>query len=206
MRFLQQENTRLQEENKGLQEQNRGLHHYLDALEDLYLAAQRITSEENLLDLLDQILYNAMVVLEPRWLVTAAGRRDRRVVFVVVRRYPRRACLELRRHRHRRLGPRAIAHRDNHARIGAFHHRLTSVCLSPIYLMRALITRALVGVIELQIQHNGFIEIDAACFDPSCRGYCSGGYARAQAEEIGCLRGSPTFVIDKGLWYNDKLT
>jgi GAF domain-containing protein len=63
MRFLQQENTRLQEENRVLQEENRNLHHYIDALEDLYWAAQRITSEENLLDLLEQILYQAMVVL-----------------------------------------------------------------------------------------------------------------------------------------------
>jgi sigma-B regulation protein RsbU (phosphoserine phosphatase) len=63
MRFLQQENNRLQEDNRTLQEENRALHRYMDALEDLYWAAQRIMSEENLLDLLDQILYNAMVVL-----------------------------------------------------------------------------------------------------------------------------------------------
>lgn len=63
VRFLQQENTRLQEENKTLQEENRALHRYIDALDDLHSAAQRITSEENLLDLLDEILYNAMVVL-----------------------------------------------------------------------------------------------------------------------------------------------
>ncbi len=63
MRFLQQENTRLQEENKALEEENRALHRYMDALEDLYWAAQQIMSEENLLSLLDQILYNAMVVL-----------------------------------------------------------------------------------------------------------------------------------------------
>lgn len=63
MRFLQQENTRLQEESKALEEENRSLHRYMDALEDLYWAAQQIMSEENLLNLLDQILYNAMVVL-----------------------------------------------------------------------------------------------------------------------------------------------
>lgn len=63
IRFLQQENTRLQEENAALQDENRALHRYMDALEDLHGAAQRITSEENLLDLLDQILHNAMVVL-----------------------------------------------------------------------------------------------------------------------------------------------
>lgn len=63
IRFLQQENARLQEENNSLREENRGLHRYMDALEDLYWAAQQITSEENLLDLLNHILYNAMVVL-----------------------------------------------------------------------------------------------------------------------------------------------
>ncbi len=63
IRFLQQENTRLQEENKALQEKNQDLHHYINALEDLHWAAQRITSEENLLDLLDQILYHAMAVI-----------------------------------------------------------------------------------------------------------------------------------------------
>ncbi len=63
IRFLQQENARLQDENKSLQEKNQDLHHYINALEDLHWAAQRITSEENLIDLLDQILYHAMAVI-----------------------------------------------------------------------------------------------------------------------------------------------
>ncbi len=63
IRFLQQENARLQDENKALQEKNQDLHHYINALEDLHWAAQRITSEENLIDLLDQILYHAMSVI-----------------------------------------------------------------------------------------------------------------------------------------------
>jgi GAF domain-containing protein len=63
IRFLQQENARLQEENKALQEKNQDLHHYINALEDLHWATQRITSEENLIDLLDQILYHAMTVI-----------------------------------------------------------------------------------------------------------------------------------------------
>jgi GAF domain-containing protein len=63
IRFLQQENARLQDENKALQEKNQDLHHYINALEDLHWAAQRITSEENLIDLLDQILYHAMAVI-----------------------------------------------------------------------------------------------------------------------------------------------
>jgi GAF domain-containing protein len=63
IRFLQQENVRLQEENKTLREENRAFGYYVAALKDLYWASQRITSEENLLSLLDQILYNAMGVL-----------------------------------------------------------------------------------------------------------------------------------------------
>lgn len=63
LRFLQQENSRLTAENRALREENQALHRYMDALEDLYWAAQQITSEGNLLDLLDQILYHAMVVI-----------------------------------------------------------------------------------------------------------------------------------------------
>lgn len=63
LRFLQQENVRLQEENKALREQNLALRHYIDALKDLYWATQQISSEDNLFDLLDQILYNAMGVI-----------------------------------------------------------------------------------------------------------------------------------------------
>ena len=63
LRFLQQENARLQEENKTLREDSLAFRHYMEALEDLYWATQRITSEENLFDLLDQILYNALGVL-----------------------------------------------------------------------------------------------------------------------------------------------
>ena len=64
LRFLQQENTRLKEQNKALQEENEALRHYIDALEELHWATEQIISEENLLNLLDQILYNAMSVLK----------------------------------------------------------------------------------------------------------------------------------------------
>jgi GAF domain-containing protein len=64
LRFLQQENTRLQAETKALREDSLALQKYLATLQDLYWATQRITSEENLFTLLDQILYNAMSVLK----------------------------------------------------------------------------------------------------------------------------------------------
>jgi GAF domain-containing protein len=60
IRFLQQENTRLSEENAGLHEQVEALQQYLIAVEELHWAAQRITSELNLIILLDEILYDAM--------------------------------------------------------------------------------------------------------------------------------------------------
>jgi GAF domain-containing protein len=63
LRFLQQENARLQEENKTLREDSLAFQRYLEALKDLYWANQRITSEKNLMRLLDQILYNAISVL-----------------------------------------------------------------------------------------------------------------------------------------------
>lgn len=63
LRFLQQENARLQEENKTLREDSLAFQRYMEALKDLYSATQQITFEENLLNLLDQILYNAMGVL-----------------------------------------------------------------------------------------------------------------------------------------------
>lgn len=63
LRFLQQENTRLQQENKVLQQENLALRGYMSALNDLAWATQQITSEGNLLELLDQILYNAMSVV-----------------------------------------------------------------------------------------------------------------------------------------------
>lgn len=63
LRFLQQENARLLEENKALREDSLAFQRYMEALKDLYWATQRISSEENLLNLLDQILYNAMGVL-----------------------------------------------------------------------------------------------------------------------------------------------
>jgi GAF domain-containing protein len=64
LRFLQQENARLQEENKALREENMGLRRYMDALKSLAWATRQITSQENLLDLIDKILYTARQLLD----------------------------------------------------------------------------------------------------------------------------------------------
>ena len=63
IRFLQRESARLQEETITLRQENQALRHYVSALEELNLAAQRISSEENLLDLLHEILQAAMQII-----------------------------------------------------------------------------------------------------------------------------------------------
>jgi len=59
-RFLQQENARLQAENQSLREECQALRRYLTALQELSWAAQQLTSEQDLIHLLDGILYHAM--------------------------------------------------------------------------------------------------------------------------------------------------
>lgn len=63
IRFLQQENSRLNQDNQALREENQIMRRYITALKELHRATQEITSEENLIKLLSQILYNAMAVL-----------------------------------------------------------------------------------------------------------------------------------------------
>ncbi len=60
VRFLQQEHIRLQAEIKELREENESLRAYLKALEHLYLAAQDITSEADLITLLDNTMHYAV--------------------------------------------------------------------------------------------------------------------------------------------------
>ncbi len=64
VRFLQQENLRLQEENDQLREEVSALRGYTDALRDLQRAATTITSEEEVIPVLNQILYAALTVTD----------------------------------------------------------------------------------------------------------------------------------------------
>ncbi len=63
IRFLQQENARLAEDNEALRAENHAMRRYINALKELHRATQEITSEENLIQLLNQILLNAMGIL-----------------------------------------------------------------------------------------------------------------------------------------------
>lgn len=65
LRFLQQENTRLQEENKGLRQENTSLRGYLQTVEELYAAMQRLESETPL-HVLDELLQKTMTVIGAR--------------------------------------------------------------------------------------------------------------------------------------------
>jgi len=62
LRFLQQENARLQAENKQLQDDLDLLRDYLSALNKLDDAADQLVSEEELVPLLDKILYYALTI------------------------------------------------------------------------------------------------------------------------------------------------
>ena len=64
VRFLQQENARLSGDNEILREEISALRGYAEALKELYWATKQITTEENLMSLLHQILDNAMGVLK----------------------------------------------------------------------------------------------------------------------------------------------
>ena len=64
IRWLQGENSRLQEDIESLREENEGIRYYVKALEGLHVAAQEIASEDDLLELLDGILYHAMSLVK----------------------------------------------------------------------------------------------------------------------------------------------
>ncbi|MFQ6014438.1 MAG: GAF domain-containing protein [Anaerolineae bacterium] len=63
LRFLQTENARLQEENDRLRQEVLSLRGYIAALDALQRAAQNISSETDLEQLLDTILYSALEVV-----------------------------------------------------------------------------------------------------------------------------------------------
>lgn len=64
LRFLQQENRRLQEENDQLRDQVSRLMDYMDALRDLQRSATVITTGEDVMAVLNQILYAALTVTD----------------------------------------------------------------------------------------------------------------------------------------------
>lgn len=85
IRFLQQENSRLKEDNDTLREENQTMRRYMEALSELHQATKQISTEENLFDLLNEILANAMVVLQAEGGSLALLDEDTdELVFVVV--------------------------------------------------------------------------------------------------------------------------
>jgi GAF domain-containing protein len=64
VRFLQQENRRLLEENEQLREEVSALQGYMDALQDIQGAAMTITAEDDVMPVLNQILYTALTVTD----------------------------------------------------------------------------------------------------------------------------------------------
>ena len=63
IQFLQQENTRLRQKLEELQEENNALESFIKGITALQQAALTIAGQDNLLRLLDEILYQALVVI-----------------------------------------------------------------------------------------------------------------------------------------------
>ena len=64
LQLLQQEKARLETENKAQQVEIQTLRRYIDVLANLYSSAQKIASQENLLDMLDKLLHQVIQVME----------------------------------------------------------------------------------------------------------------------------------------------
>jgi len=172
LRFLQQENARLQEQNKALQAENLAMRRYLDALKELYRAAQQIISEENLLELLDQILYNAMGVLgaEGGSLLILDDETDE-LVFVLVHSDVRQSLRGYRISSSQGIAGWVATHREPLIVNNPRQDRRFSVEIDETFsfitrsiLCVPMVTRdRLVGVIEVVNKRNGdeFIEADA---------------------------------------------
>jgi GAF domain-containing protein len=85
IRFLQQENLRLQAEIRALREEKEALLDYLKALEHLYLAAQDISSEADLIKLLDNTMYYAVHLAQAKdGSVLLLDQASNELVFAVV--------------------------------------------------------------------------------------------------------------------------
>ena len=85
LRFLQQENARLQVENQELRDEIRALQEYLDAVALLDEAAGRLSSEQELIPLLDKIFYYLLTVLDASdGSVALLDEENDRLIFTVV--------------------------------------------------------------------------------------------------------------------------
>ena len=63
LQLLQQEKARLEKENRLQQAEILTLRQYVEVMAELYWAAQQISSLDNPLDTLDQLLYNVIKVI-----------------------------------------------------------------------------------------------------------------------------------------------
>ena len=85
LRFLQQENARLQTENQELRDEIRALQEYLDAVALLDEAAGRLSSEQELIPLLDKIFYYVLTVLDASdGSIALLDEENDRLIFTVV--------------------------------------------------------------------------------------------------------------------------
>lgn len=85
LHLLQQENSKLKETVAGLQDENKALQSYIRGMSALFEAAETIASHDNLFKLLDEILYQALVIINTdHGSLLLVNEETRELVFIMV--------------------------------------------------------------------------------------------------------------------------
>ncbi len=84
LRYMQHEVSRLQDENRALKEEVVSLRQYLNSLQALMTAIDQIAPSDEIMPLLDRILYNALLVINARnGSLLVLDEETRELVFVI---------------------------------------------------------------------------------------------------------------------------
>ena len=162
--LLKQENIQLKERLQAAEDENKALQSYLKGISALHKATLHIVKHDNLLKLLDEILYQALVVLNADYgsLLLVDEEREE-LVFVLVHGDLREKLEGYRIHWHKGIAGAAVKHREplviNHVRydprfsaeiderFGTQSHKILAVPM--------IANNRVIGVLELINKRDG---------------------------------------------------